>query len=535
MYILTSTWRDGYLDYYLPSDHVRVHVLWWAILSRLEDQFITKPRSVRTLLNYLDSVGPRYVYRKIQSRFAERNRNDRYYAFGLGVIAGDGQPKLEHISDDSTVAFIAPSHPKLVERVVLPEAFTCPVDLPSVVRPREVAFVDLIGSSPVQGELIYPCASSYSGHELDEVPLQALLRDLYSECSGREFFREQLRYFPAGSAVRTQVASKKMSGDSSKQKPKGVLFGLGHYAKTILMPNVRKWIDIDEIHEIEPTQLGIADKQRLSLDSSPWPSDDADFDVFFAAGYHHTHAPIASYALSRGKYAVVEKPIATTAKQFDELEALLAGSCRLFACFHKRYAPFNELARTDLRVGDGDPISYYAVVQELRVPKHHWYNWPNSGTRLLSNGCHWIDHFLFLNGYCPALRRDATLTRSGDIHVLLELENGAVFSMLLTDFGSPRLGVRDYVELRAGDASVHIDDSRWYRSERGNSLVRRVKFSKLGAYALMYRDIARRIADGALGDPLDSLYSSRLVIELDADVRAQQQSDAQNLASLGNS
>ena len=131
------------------------------------------------------------------------------------------------------------------------------------------------------------------------------------------------------------------------------------------------------------------------------------------------------------------------------MEALVAASGRFFACFHKRYAPYNKFARKDLGVSEGDPISYFALAQEIPVPKWHWYNWPNSGTRLLSNGCHWIDHFMFLNGYRKVIKRETTLTRIGDVHVLLELENGAVFNMLLTDYGSPRLGVRDYVELRS--------------------------------------------------------------------------------------
>ena len=35
MHILTSSWRDGYLDYPLIEGHVRIHVLWWADLARL--------------------------------------------------------------------------------------------------------------------------------------------------------------------------------------------------------------------------------------------------------------------------------------------------------------------------------------------------------------------------------------------------------------------------------------------------------------------------------------------------------------------
>ena len=111
----------------------------------------------------------------------------------------------------------------------------------------------------------------------------------------KDFFREQLRYFPTGAEIRTRTDLPKHSQGAETQKPKGVLFGLGHYAKTILMPNVRKWIDIEKIHEVDPTQIGIVDHQRVSLDTAPYPAEDSDFDVYFAAGYHHTHAAIANY------------------------------------------------------------------------------------------------------------------------------------------------------------------------------------------------------------------------------------------------
>ena len=105
-------------------------------MARLEQQFLTKPRNLKTLLNYLRSVGPRYVYRKVRSRLAERARNERYYAFGLGVTAPDedGSKSATALVDSGGFAFIAPNHPRLVERVVVPKDFTCSIDLPSVVR-----------------------------------------------------------------------------------------------------------------------------------------------------------------------------------------------------------------------------------------------------------------------------------------------------------------------------------------------------------------------------------------------------------------
>ena len=98
--------------------------------------------------------------------------------------------------------------------------------------------------------------------------------------------------------------------------------------------------------------------------------------------------------------------------------------------------------------------------------KHHWYNWPNSGSRLVSNGCHWLDYFMFLNSYSAVVdikngfRRDDTITG-----VQVKLENGAYFSMSLTDNGSQRLGVRDYIELERQEKTFTMIDGDRYSAE----------------------------------------------------------------------
>ena len=82
----------------------------------------------------------------------------------------------------------------------------------------------------------------------------------------------------------------------------------------------------------------------------------------------------------------------------------------------------------------------------LPLPKLHWYSWPNSGSRLLSNGCHWIDYFLFLNAFSPVTNYSLKVAKNGDSNVFVELENKAVFTMVLTDLGSSRLGVREHIK-----------------------------------------------------------------------------------------
>src|SRR5262249_57472786 len=76
-------------------------------------------------------------------------------------------------------------------------------------------------------------------------------------------------------------------------------------------------------------------------------------------------------------------------------EAMGGYKGKVFCCFHKRYSAFNALARKDLQMQLGEPISYHCIVYEVPLPPMHWYRWPSSRSRLITNGCHWIDHFHF--------------------------------------------------------------------------------------------------------------------------------------------
>ncbi len=74
----------------------------------------------------------------------------------------------------------------------------------------------------------------------------------------------------------------------------------------------------------------------------------------------------------------------------------------------------NAIAREDLAAAPGQPMSCHCVVYEVPLPRRHWYRWPVSSDRLVSNGCHWVDHFLFLNGFARERSAEAWSAGNGD-------------------------------------------------------------------------------------------------------------------------
>jgi predicted dehydrogenase len=495
--IILDAWRD-------PARDVRVAVDYWCSTVPISDQYVVRPRSIRMVWNYLRRVGPQAVLRKIRSRLGEERRNAKVAGIGYGVLLE--APATQESAVGERVIFFAPNHSTDWPRLSLDARLIRQVsgDSASSSGEKKVAFPEslqaLSGWSP------------FSGLPLDAGLVQSELSRVTRLCPPP----------PDGiSRSRQERAHERLAVNAGRTgKRTAVLFGLGNYAKTQILPHLRSHLQLTTVHEVDPDQMHSAVDLGAMLDTSPWPRNDERYDAWFVAGFHHMHASIAIRALESGAYAVVEKPLATTRDQYRALRETMerSPSSRLFAGFHKRYSRLNEWAREDLAIPLGERVDMHGIVYEIPLPARHWYNWPNSGSRLISNGCHWLDYFLYVNDNSPVSERYVRRMRGSDLLVAVRLENGAELTLSLTDTGSERLGVRDVIELRAKNATVRLVDSTEYEGENSTRMLRRARVNPMDAYARMYDSICRRIASGQAADARESLRSTALMLDLEEDL-----------------
>ena len=503
--LIGEAWRAGFLDEHRAPGAIRIDVRALAPCRELDDLYYVRERSLRRLWNGLREVGPVWLARKVASRWKEGDRNSKVLSVGLGVVR-EADPGAS-LRAGAAVVFIAPCHPAAQERIVLPDAFASALGapLPPALSGASVLVSEALRGAPGPWD---PFAgwSAHSGIALEGGALREALRAAERALGGVDW--AAARTLPAGTA---ESPVERDGSPGPDPRPSAVLFGFGHYGRTIVLSNVRRALRVAAVHEIDPVLLGTRREAAVRWDTSPEPRPDERYDAYLIASYHHTHAPLAVHALRSGAACLVEKPLATDRGQLAELlGAMGTGGGRLFAGFHKRYSPLNALARTDLLSGGPAPIHYHAIVYEEPLPQRHWYRWPNSRSRMVSNGCHWLDHFLFLNDWAePVGLEVASGGPDGEIaNVSVRLANGAFFSMALGDAGSRRIGVRDYIELRSGEVTVTIENGSRYLAEDGRRIVRRATLNKMTAYETMYRTIADLIHRGAPGDSARSVQVS---------------------------
>ena len=479
---------------------VKIIVNRWVYKESIDQQYIVHRRSGWLLWNYLRRVGFRAVVTKLRSRLAEQGRNKKIAGIGIGQVFNELQDTSN--SNNNAVLFFASNHNPKSDCLVIDFGFI--VNLPNKIESKEIVISKL--PEPLENLVAW---SRFSGLSANFVEVQAALNEIAKNISANTV---------GDSPTLPKMIDRIEVPLAKTSQPTAVLFGLGNYAKTQILPNIKNNLQLQRVHEIDPEQMHfLKGYQSLCLDTSPVPRDGLIFDAWFIAGYHHTHTDLAAHAIRQGATAVIEKPLATMRQQYDEFKSVLDQhpQHRFYLCFHKRYSELHTFFERDLGQNKDSPVDMHCIVYEIPVPKHHWYNWPNSGSRLISNGCHWIDYFMYVNDYCEVTECKKWKPRGSDVVVQLKLNNGAYFSMTLTDTGSQRLGVRDYIELRVKDESYSMIDGERYIAENRRRIFRKARVNPLNAYARMYQKISQDIAQGNPGDSLRSLRSTDATLLLE--------------------
>ena len=258
------------------------------------------------------------------------------------------------------------------------------------------------------------------------------------------------------------------------------LLGAGDYARTHIIPALESaGLSLFAVADREPqivtqvaTRHGVpvmTTRATEAIDALP-PGG-----LAVVATAHDSHAEQAGTSLERGLWVFVEKPPVVTEGDLR----LLVSQCkvapdRLEVGFNRRYHPFSRRARTMLASEPG-PTTVVCTVKEIPLAGHHWYFWPNQGTRVTGNLCHWIDLAVFLmgSGRSPvdiALSPPVAQTYDDERALSVTFDDGSFLTLIATNRGDESLGVQEVIIARRGQLTIMIDDYRYLRvSRRGHT------------------------------------------------------------------
>jgi predicted dehydrogenase/threonine dehydrogenase-like Zn-dependent dehydrogenase len=205
------------------------------------------------------------------------------------------------------------------------------------------------------------------------------------------------RYSPNGSVQRRLAIPAPTSRPARHPVVRFGVIGAGNYATSMLLPHLQDRSDVRLVEVATATGLSATNAQRrfgferCSTDHRGLLADGA-VDAVVIATRHHAHAAMVCDALRAGKAVFVEKPLAVDP---DQLQAILAavgdsGNDRLMVGFNRRFAPLLVDLKADFG-GRNGPVQVRYDVNAGRLEAGSWYAQPEEGSRLVGEGCHFID------------------------------------------------------------------------------------------------------------------------------------------------
>jgi len=253
--------------------------------------------------------------------------------------------------------------------------------------------------------------------------------------------------------------------------PRVAMIGAGNYAAQVLIPGLKatpaRLVSLVSAGGVSSVISGRKHGFEAAATDPDAVLADTNVDTVVIATRHDTHARLAAAALQTGKHAFVEKPLAVTGEQLDQVIHAMQGVNRLLMVgFNRRFAPQVKKIRA-LLAARGEPSCFIMTVNAGAIPVDHWTQDPvEGGGRIIGEACHFIDLLRFLAG-APIRRITATMIgdapgvgiRTDKATLVLEFADGSLGTVHYLANGH-RSFPKERLEVFCGGSILQLDNFR---------------------------------------------------------------------------
>jgi predicted dehydrogenase len=311
-------------------------------------------------------------------------------------------------------------------------------------------------------------------------------------------------------------AAVRTTGSGPKDRIEIGFVGAGNYAGSMLLPHLVKLPAASLAHVATTKSLSAVNAQKkFGFVTASTDSDsvfvDASLDAIFIVTRHATHAKLVCRALESGKAVFVEKPLALTRAETDQIAEAIekTGNDRLMVGFNRRFAPLLTAMRKEFGAAAATASTRY-LVNAGPLAKDSWYlNEEAEGSRFVGEGGHFIDT---LTWWADSLVEEVYAVRGpekGDVQATFRFANGASGTIAYLTGGSARFP-KETMDVTGGGRSARLDNfktaSVW--SGRGKSTIKARGGQDKGQQAEMARFVEAVAAGAPMPVSVDSLLAT---------------------------
>ncbi|MFW9924075.1 MAG: bi-domain-containing oxidoreductase [Candidatus Thorarchaeota archaeon] len=260
-----------------------------------------------------------------------------------------------------------------------------------------------------------------------------------------------------------------ISTEKPKEFLKVAIIGAGSFAKGKHIPNILKIpnTSLEAIVDKMPTNArNSAQQYKARISSTDYKELlNENIDLAIITTRHDTHAEMAKDFAEHGVNILVEKPLALTLKDAEDVvKAVKKNNVNLIVGFNRRFSPLSQIAKQAVQ-NRTSPIMMTIRVNSAGMTNDHWINDPiKGGGAILGEGCHFYDYCNWLIGSEPIEFSASMITSAGDtildqnnIISTMKYQDGSVASVIYTTIGNQAFP-KERIEIFNDGLAIAIDD-----------------------------------------------------------------------------
>jgi len=245
--------------------------------------------------------------------------------------------------------------------------------------------------------------------------------------------------------------------------------GAGRFAQDYILPNLRRQEGV-RLLCVATASGTTAEAARRKYGfaqacAAAEVFDNPDVDSVFILSRNHTHSEYVVRALRSGKPVFVEKPLAVTRGQLEDIQRAYERAVNPFLMvgFNRRFAPATERIR-EFFAGRREPMMVTIRVNAGYLPREHWTQHADEGGRIIGEVCHFVDWVRFVVGHpissvFAASLPDCDRYCSDNLTASLSFADGSVATLTYVANGDRALH-KEYYEVFCQGMVARLDDFR---------------------------------------------------------------------------
>ena len=299
----------------------------------------------------------------------------------------------------------------------------------------------------------------------ERVPLKDF-QNIYGDMSGSKSIASILEYNQESEPSSTVTIK-----ETSFEGKKGIIgiIGAGNFTSSTILPNLEKLnAHIKYIGSSGGLSSTImAKRHSIAKSTSDYHEilGDNEVDLVLIITKHNMHAPMVLETLKSGKSVFVEKPLALTYSEIQEIiDVYRDQNVSLNVGFNRRFAPIAKRMK-QLLGNNNSPMNIVATMNAGFIPSDVWvHDMEIGGGRIIGEACHYIDLCNYLSGsnvkaVCMNAMGMNPKENTDNASILLKYENGANATINYFSNGSKAYS-KERVEVYSQGRTMIMDNWR---------------------------------------------------------------------------